>query len=76
MSPPERIVDAHHRAVRCAALEEPPLGREITPEPAMPVEMIRTEIEEHRDVGGERAGELDLVGGKLENQDLAVPRRI
>ena len=56
--------------------EEPPLGREIAAHAAVPVEMVGREVEEDRDVGLQRPGELDLVGGELQHHDHAVRGRV
>jgi hypothetical protein len=70
------LVDADHRAIRTALGEEPALGGEIAAHPAMPVEVVGGEVGEDRDIGGERAGELDLVGAELQHDHRALPRRV
>ena len=42
----------------------------------MAVEVVGREVEEDRDVGLQRAGEVDLVGGELEHDDHAVLGRV
>ena len=42
----------------------------------MPVEMVGREIGEDRNIRRQRAGEVGLVGGKLQHHDLAILRRV
>jgi hypothetical protein len=70
------LVDADHRSLGAALGEEPALGGEIAADAAVAVEVVGREVEEDRDVGLERAGELGLVGGELEHHRLAVAERV
>ncbi len=68
------LVHTDDRTVWPTFGKEPPLGREIAPRPAMPVEMVGRQVGEDRHIGRERAGEVGLVGGQLEHHDLAIAR--
>ena len=70
------LVHADHRTVRPALGEEPPLGREIAAQPAVAVEVVGAEIGENGHVGGQRAGQLCLVGAEFQHHHAAIAGRV
>ena len=73
---PVEVIDADHRNLRRAKLEKSPFGREIAAEAAVAVQMIGREVQENRDVRRQRAGEVELVRGKLQHHRLAIGGRV
>ncbi len=74
--PPFGLVHADHRAVGPTLGEKPALGGEIAAHAAVPVQVIRGQVGEDRDVRGQRAGKLGLVARQLQHHHPALARRV
>ena len=62
----DRVVDADdRRGARGLMRKNAPFGGDIPVHPAMPVEMVRGDVEQHRDVEGERVDQLELERAQL-----------
>ena len=74
--PPLGLVHADHAAIRPALGKEPPLGREVAADSAMPVQMVGRKVGEHRHVRRQRAGKVGLIARQFQHHHLAVLRRV
>src|SRR6266851_8515666 len=73
----DRVVDADYRRRRGPLMREnPPFRGDIALHPAVPLEMVRGDVEQHRDVEGEAADQLQLKRAGFEHVGaLAAERR-
>ena len=69
-SPRPRGHDLHARA-----LEDPQLGVAVGLERAVAIEVVRLEVEQHRDVAGELVHVLELEGRELADDPVGGPNR-
>src|SRR3546814_1744040 len=58
------------------AVEDLPLGLHVAVEPAVTIDVVRRDVHQHRDVEGDREGELELVGRHLQHVDAALVQRL
>ena len=66
-------ITATRRAI--VAGEDLRLGCDVTRHPAMAVEMVGRDVEQHGDPAGERGRQLELVGRKLEHVAAVMAER-
>ena len=73
---PLDLVHADHGAIRPTLRKKPPLGCEIAAHAAVAVQMIGRQVDEHRHIGRQRAGKLDLVGTQLQHHHATIFGRV
>ena len=71
------VVDADNRSLRRSpAREDAGLGRDVVREVTVALDVVRRDVEQHRDVAHQRADQVELEGGELQHVDAVLLQRL